>query len=1019
MAAPLKQVLLVGLTLFAYTAFAQTATPITLNNSIVKCYTDENEALLRKNNPNKETNAQFEAWMNKAIVERKKLHAGARVQAQYTIPVVFHIIHNGEAVGTNPNITAAAVMQQLNQLNKDFANHAGSKYAVAQNSEIQFVLAQFDTLGNALTEPGIRRVNRNAPPTGGAWTNYNTANAGAGWLTSYIDANVKPRTIWNPNHYLNIWVIPRITAVGVSGILLGYATFPGGTLAGLPSGESATGSGVVIYTPVVGSMIAPYGTCTGAASYGRGRTLTHEVGHYLGLRHIWGDSNCGTDYCNDTPTHQTANSGKPTHPKANSCGTADEMFENYMDYVDDDVMNTFTQDQIDRMQVVMANSTYRNTLSGSPAGGVTSTASNRIFFTNCGRAVSFNELGTEGTYPRYKDIKIRLEVENQATGNATVNFAIAGANLHGYQLSQPSVNFVAGETYKEIMLRVFDNAEDEGNRTWTISYTITGTGVSVGTNAQTFQVNILDNDKANISNNRITLINQNFESGTTGWGYLSSTGTTNLWRVGANGDAGGSGNAAYISGSAAEPFVNTYNKATPGFAVLRTPLINTIGYSNFNIRFNYRVGGENIDDVAYDYGSLMYANMEASTTFYEFSPKYASTTTAAVAAQPSISFNADAPFYFGFAWVNDNIDGNDPGFNVDDILLTALGTQIETGASTTESYDVRSNTINNFVNHANNRIIAKLEASSVAINGLKATIVSAGNGNTAITTNTGSYFRSNKVITLVPASANTNATYRATFYYTTAELAAWPDITNLKILKVNDGVSLAGVINATNAQVFTAVVDDQRTEKGYASFTADFTGGFSQFMLASANIILPVDLVTFTATPQKTAINLHWATATEINNKGFAVERSIDGTTFETIGWVDGAGNSTVTHNYTFTDAFIQPNTLYYYRLRQTDFDTRERFSGIRTARINSSAVKIMLTPNPASSDNVSLFISGIKNNVAVKMYNMQGQLVKSWNNVNAFDRQAILPLQGLNSGTYLIYIQLDDKNWTEKLVIQ
>ena len=87
-------------------------------------------------------------------------------------------------------------------------------------------------------------------------------------------------------------------------------------------------------------------------SFNQGRTATHEVGHWLNLRHIWGDSNCGNDYCNDTPTQQSSNSGCPNYPSSSNCsgnGSNGDMFMNYMDYTNDACMNMFTQDQKTRM----------------------------------------------------------------------------------------------------------------------------------------------------------------------------------------------------------------------------------------------------------------------------------------------------------------------------------------------------------------------------------------------------------------------------------------------------------------------------------------------------------------------------------------------------------------------------------------------------------------------------------------------------------------------------------------------
>ena len=134
---------------------------------------------------------------------------------------------------------------------------------------------------------------------------------------------------WNSTQYLNLW------SCNMSGGILGYAQFPGGT---------ASTDGVVILYSAFGR------TGTVSAPYNKGRTATHEVGHWLNLRHIWGDANCGSDLVNDTPTHNTANYGCPTYPHLSTCtGTPTEMTMNYMDYTDDACMYMFTTGQSTRM----------------------------------------------------------------------------------------------------------------------------------------------------------------------------------------------------------------------------------------------------------------------------------------------------------------------------------------------------------------------------------------------------------------------------------------------------------------------------------------------------------------------------------------------------------------------------------------------------------------------------------------------------------------------------------------------
>ncbi|MFL5752664.1 MAG: PKD-like domain-containing protein [Bacteroidia bacterium] len=299
---------------------------------------------------------EFEDWVNGLQAQWRNAN-GNSTMAVYTLPVIMHIIHNGEAIGSGTNISVAQANSQITVLNTDYNKLNPDTSLVpaiwkplVANVQINFCAAQVDPSGNVLASPGIDRINRNtagftAPP----------------YTQAYIDATIKPATIWNPNQYLNIW------CMSLGGGLLGYATFPNpGTsgLAGLsaPYGSTTT-DGVVILNTAFGN------TGTAAAPYNLGRTATHEVGHWLGLRHIWGDGACLTDYCNDTPPAAASNGGCPTFPFHSGTCTGNspngEMFMNYMDYTNDACMYMFTNDQKTRMQAIMAGSTMRMNLATS------------------------------------------------------------------------------------------------------------------------------------------------------------------------------------------------------------------------------------------------------------------------------------------------------------------------------------------------------------------------------------------------------------------------------------------------------------------------------------------------------------------------------------------------------------------------------------------------------------------------------------------------------------------------------
>ncbi|MBY8962900.1 T9SS type A sorting domain-containing protein [Flavobacterium sp. D11R37] len=318
----------------------------------IRCVTTEYEEYLQENSPERATNDEFEQWIAQKITARKTKSAatGQSTTEVITIPIVVHVVHNGDFLGTNENIADAQVLSQITVLNQDYRRMLGTpgynSNPVGADVQIEFCLAQVDPDGQPTT--GIDRVNMNL----------------ASWSESQVEDVLKPSTIWDPTRYFNIWVCNFGSDLSD---VLGYAQFPSQSgLNGLNNYEgSASTDGVIIGYKYFGSQsIYPQGDYQ--APYNRGRTTTHEIGHALGLLHIWGNSwsnnSCSfSDYCDDTPASNGPNSGCSQHY---SC-TSYDMIENYMDYTYDSCMNIFTQDQKERILAVLDNSPRRASLKTS------------------------------------------------------------------------------------------------------------------------------------------------------------------------------------------------------------------------------------------------------------------------------------------------------------------------------------------------------------------------------------------------------------------------------------------------------------------------------------------------------------------------------------------------------------------------------------------------------------------------------------------------------------------------------
>ncbi|WP_291138314.1 zinc metalloprotease [Flavobacterium sp. UBA7663] len=236
---------------------------------------------------------------------------GRLVNGKIQIPVVVNVLYRTAA----ENISLTQIQSQIDVLNKDFN---------ALNSDFNQVPTTFSgvkaNVGISFVLDAVYRKS--------------TTKSSWGTRDAMKKSNQGGLNPTSPTTKLNLWVCT------IGGGILGYAQFPGGS--------SAT-DGVVIDSKYLGT------TGTATAPFNKGRTATHEVGHWMNLRHIWGDTTCGSDLVSDTPTHNTANYGIPAFPHYSTCsGTPIEMTMNYMDYTDDAGMYMFSNGQKSRMLAIFA-----------------------------------------------------------------------------------------------------------------------------------------------------------------------------------------------------------------------------------------------------------------------------------------------------------------------------------------------------------------------------------------------------------------------------------------------------------------------------------------------------------------------------------------------------------------------------------------------------------------------------------------------------------------------------------------
>ncbi|WP_282069205.1 M43 family zinc metalloprotease [Olleya namhaensis] len=805
----------------------------TINETgFARCLTDEYENALKKQNPNRLTTTDFEAWLAPKIAQIKADRlAGRSTQAVYNIPVVIHVVHNGDDVNTpgnivGENISDAQALSQIQVLNEDFGRLVGTpgganSTGLAVDVQLNFCIAEIDPIGAPTT--GV--VRHNISP----YSNDVVDGAGgADWENNADVQNMKTTTQWDPTKYLNMWTIRPgglpISQGGLSG-LLGYAQFPDNTpnLDGLfGSAGNANTDGVVAGFDVMGTIAENDGSFTLNNNYNLGRTMTHEVGHWVGLRHIWGDGpdsgSCGVDdFCDDTPNasepNYTCNLNTDTCPISPGL----DQVQNYMDYTNDACMDTFTQDQKDRIQAIMASAPRRVELNSSTVCNVEPTISvNTVLPTSI----------LEGSDCEFTDISIAYKIAIPASATATAVLVNNGTAVENedFIFINNSVTFPAGSVFPSnfVTLRIFNDSFVELDETIELSVNVTTTGDAAAT-TESYITSITNDDVPVETTATVTYYSDNFDDeDISDWTITDADNDGN--NFGDQFTINSVSNPSLISRS----WINNVALTPDNWAV--TPAIDlSQATGQITASWTTQVAAEDWDEEKY---SIYVGNTNNISTLVTSTTSFTETLGDAGNTGSVISHTLDISAFAGQSNVHiafrhwDTIDKD--FLSIDNLTITgAVTTNIQTEVNTTSADQINLTgvgqsyatdaTTNNIMLDIDNTGGDDYGCTTVAVSRDATTAGAAAVGYNGATDATG--FVTAKTFDVTATNAVTG-TATVSFYFTEAELANWETMTG------QDRASISAK-NETTSEVqpvtITAFGSDSKLT---ATFTSGLTGTY-------------------------------------------------------------------------------------------------------------------------------------------------------------------------------------------------
>lgn len=640
----------------------------------------------------------------------------------------------------------------------------------------------------------------------------------------------------------------------------------------------------------------------------------------------------------------------------------------------------------------------------------------------------FTETGTTtiSGCRKFTDVLVPVTLSDnpsaQVQVNVTVNALSTATAMQDFEIITPMPISFSSASTQDVVVRVYDDAALEATETAVLEISIANpasTNAKKGAGYLDY-VSITDNDKnPEVAGTNVIIFSEDWEGGIGTWlGFGGGTATApNVWGLTNSCSNTITNQTAGIYNQPA----NTcgYDNARVTTAVIYQT-INATGKRNLSIEFDWKGVGE----VGYDQGEVVFDTSGAATPIWRVLSGATS-----LSGNPGVIHQIAAlpvqlgnrSFKIGFRWTNDNNTGDDPAFAVDNIKINstlAAPIQLAVNPTTVFTHFVGANETVPFYDNTGNIIGMIKNNNAQTLGCVKLEVDRAGgDDNVAFWYSDPKTFLAAKTYKVTaPDAPATGVSYSITLYYTAAEISKWTTQANrtendAKIVKIS-GHSISEV-TPTNPLTSNVTVSPAVTKTTYSdvdySFTATFTS-FSGFGLGSPEqTILPITLLDFKGELIGDKALLTWSTSTEINNKGFYLERSADGRTFSPITFVNGAGNSVVPRSYSYPDLDLNKG-VFYYRLKQVDLDGKFNYSGTVVLQVTKSGI-VKLYPNPVRNRMHVLFGEAVRSAEA-QLFTLSGS--KVFSKTLALNDQSSTTIDlgnaNLPKGVYILRLMYDGK---------